>query len=94
MSFQCRYFSFDDAQIEEWKQAFPGVSVMDELLIMRVWLDSNPSRQKRNYKRFATNWLTKEYRKVLQDRPHTGFSIVASLSPESVERLRARRGMR
>ena len=86
--FSCKYFTFDETQIEEWKKTFPGVCVMDELLIMRVWLDGNPSRLKKNYHRFAVNWLTKEYRKTLQDKPRAGFSVVATLSPECVERLR------
>jgi len=33
--------------------------LMIELKKMNIWLESNPKRLKKNYKRFITNWLNK-----------------------------------
>ncbi|WP_213804746.1 hypothetical protein [Granulicella sp. dw_53] len=45
----------------EYVKAFPGISVMDELGKMRVWLLSNPTRMKtpRGMPRFVNSWLSK-----------------------------------
>jgi hypothetical protein len=32
---------------------------------MKLWLDANPRRRKKNYQRFVINWLGKAHAKVL-----------------------------
>lgn len=46
-------------KIKEWKQAFPGVDVEQELRKMITWLNSNPTRGKtrRGIARFINSWL-------------------------------------
>ena len=50
------------AMIDEWKELYPAVNVMQELRNMRGWLDANPSRRKtkNGIKRFINGWLSKE----------------------------------
>ena len=47
--------------IEEWKELYPAVDVMQELRKMKGWLDSNPSRRKtkRGISRFINSWLAR-----------------------------------
>jgi len=43
-----------------WKDAFPAVDVEQELRKMREWLLANPTKKKSNYRKFITNWLSRE----------------------------------
>ena len=42
-----------------WERAYSdrGVNVHQELLSMESWLDANPTRRKKDMKRFIDNWL-------------------------------------
>ena len=42
-----------------WERAYSqrGVDVRQELLSMESWLDANPTRRKKDMKRFIDNWL-------------------------------------
>lgn len=48
--------------IDEWKELYPAVDVMQQLRHMKAWCDSNPTKRKtkRGVKRFITSWLMKE----------------------------------
>lgn len=48
--------------IDEWKELYPAVDVMQQLRHMKAWCDSNPAKRKtkRGVKRFITSWLMKE----------------------------------
>ena len=62
------YFNFDTKQwdnlcpddIKDWQEAYPACDVEIELNCMRQWLLSNPSKRKKNYRRFVTNWLGRQ----------------------------------
>jgi len=43
-----------------WRDAFPAVDVEQELRGMREWLLSNPTKRKSNYRKFITNWLSRQ----------------------------------
>lgn len=45
-----------------WKEAYPAVDVMSELMRMKAWLVSNPTNGKTmsGMKKFANNWLSKQ----------------------------------
>lgn len=62
-----------EAQVAEYRQAFPGVDVVGELRRMRLWLEAHPDRRKtaRGMPRFITSWLTRS-----QDRSQ-GLSLPA-----------------
>ena len=49
-------------QVKLWERAYPDVDVVDVLLNkMPPWLDANPQKaQKKNWKRFITNWLSRQ----------------------------------
>lgn len=71
------YFSFEQRKffnilIEDkagWKDAYPVVDIEQELKEMREWLLSNPSKRKSNYRKFITNWLSRQ-----QDKGGTKLS--------------------
>jgi len=47
----------DDKKI--WAEAFPACDIETELKRMASWLVANPTKQKKNYRRFIHNWLTR-----------------------------------
>jgi predicted phage replisome organizer len=55
------------SDIDDWKDIYPNVDVLQELRKMKGWLNANPSRRKtkKGIARFINNWLAKE-----QDKPH------------------------
>lgn len=55
------------SDIEDWKDIYPNVDVLQELRKMKGWLNANPTRRKtkKGIARFINNWLSKE-----QDKPH------------------------
>lgn len=47
-----------DADRQEWRQAFPGAVLDQELAKATAWLKANPSRAgRRNWRRFLVGWL-------------------------------------
>jgi Zn-dependent M16 (insulinase) family peptidase len=50
---------------------YPNVDVAQELRMMDDWLESNPRRRKKNYRRFISNWLKSEERKAVSRRVET-----------------------
>lgn len=55
-------FPITQNKIDEWKELYPAVDVMQELRKMKGWLNSNPTKRKtkRGILRFANSWLAKE----------------------------------
>lgn len=62
------FFDITQKQVDEWKELFPAVDVMQELRKMKAWCDANPERRKtrKGVNRFIVSWLSKE-----QDRSKT-----------------------
>lgn len=62
------FFNINQKQVDEWKELFPAVDIIQELRKMRAWCDANPDRRKtkRGINRFIVSWLSKE-----QDRGKT-----------------------
>ena len=48
------------AQVSMWAEAYPAVDVSLSLRQMREWLESNPTKKRKNVRRFITNWLKRE----------------------------------
>ena len=47
--------------VKFWESCYPDVDVIDIILKKApAWLDANPSRAKKNYKRFLVNWLSRQ----------------------------------
>lgn len=49
-----------DRYEERWAFVYPSLEIQREILRMAEWCAANPSKKpKRNWKRFAVNWLAK-----------------------------------
>lgn len=50
-----------ESDVEKWQEAFPAVSVKDELRRAVVWLDDNPARRKTagGMRRYLNSWLSR-----------------------------------
>ena len=58
---------------EEWKkalkEAYPNVDVAQELNNAKMWLLSNTSQAKSNFKKFINNWMAKAMRNGKTEKP-------------------------
>ena len=45
--------------LAEWSKAYPNVDIKGECAKARVWLISNTSKAKKDFKRFTNNWLSR-----------------------------------
>lgn len=62
--------SFHDVfcnDVDDWKELYPAVDIVQELRKMKGWLNSNPTKRKtrRGIKKFINSWLARE-----QDKRH------------------------
>jgi len=60
-SYSCTYFSITDSKAQELCSAY-GLTcdiLKSECTKMKIWLDSNPRKRKKNYDRFIQNWLSR-----------------------------------
>ena len=56
-----KWIGIDRLQVEFWESCFPDVDVVGALTKrMPAWIDGNPDRAKKKWKRFIVNWLSKE----------------------------------
>lgn len=55
-------FPIFQEQVDEWRELYPAVDVMQQLRAMKGWLDSNPSKRKTKggILRFINGWLARE----------------------------------
>lgn len=51
-----------EADVAEWREAFPAVDIRQQLAAMRSWLVANPTRRKtrKGMRRFAVSWLDRQ----------------------------------
>jgi hypothetical protein len=57
---------------ERWKLAYPGLNITAEVLRMAEWCDANGKRgHKRNWQRFAVNWLARAHTRLLEQEVRT-----------------------
>lgn len=68
ISFSSQSQSFEGIEAKDtqsWKDAYPLVDVQRELVRMKEWILSNPSRSKKTlWRKFITGWLQKEQDKA------------------------------
>jgi len=57
------FVNITDKDKQKWKEAFPACDIDIELKRMESWLYANPTKKKKNYRRFIHNWLTKTQEK-------------------------------
>ena len=63
--FSGAYFSVTEEEFEAMESTYPGINVPSELRKADMWCRANPSRRKKNYARFLTNWLARTHRDLL-----------------------------
>lgn len=76
--------SFHDVfceDVDNWKELYPAVDIVQELRKMKGWLNSNPTKRKtrRGINRFINSWLARE-----QDKRHDVKEISAMESSERI----------
>lgn len=54
-------YSITEEKVNEWKELYPAVDVIQELRKMKGWLDANPSKRKtrRGILKFVNSWLSR-----------------------------------
>lgn len=57
-------FTVTEEDVKEYQEVYTNVDVKAELKKMKLWLDANPTKRKKNVKAFIARWLAKA-----QDRP-------------------------
>lgn len=77
--------------VDDWKELYPAVDIVQELRKMKGWLNSNPTKRKtrRGIKRFINSWLARE-----QDKSHDVKEISTkepseTIIPKSKEEIEA-----
>ncbi len=80
-----KFFSEPDGSwLKTIKETYASLDVEREFKKMKAWLVSNyPSKMKRNFRRFATNWLNKEI-----DRPSRGEGAKGGYDYETYKKLK------
>lgn len=69
------------AQVQEWKELFPAVDVLQQLRSMRAWLTANKAKRKTKtgIMRFATSWLSRDQDRG-GSRPASGITRSSGFS--------------
>jgi len=55
--------------IQHWQETFPDVNIKAEIKKAEAWLDANPQKRKKNYKRFLVNWFSRQQDKTKSKNP-------------------------
>lgn len=79
------YYDIYQCDIDEWRELYPAVNILQELRKMKGWLDANPTKRKtsRGIRRFVNSWLSRE-----QDKG--GNKMIDKLKEETREEKEAR----
>ena len=72
-----------EEDIDRWKKTYPACDIRQELLEMADWLLNNPQKRKKNYRRFISNWLSREQERGGTRRP--GFQSYRDLEKAKLE---------
>jgi hypothetical protein len=54
-----KFLNITTGDIEIWKKTYPAVDIEGNILRAGEWLFNNPSKAKKNYGRFLTNWFSR-----------------------------------
>ena len=58
-----KWTGITETDIVDWQAAYPACNVTLEIDRAGLWLLSNPTKRKQNYRRFITNWLVRTQEK-------------------------------
>lgn len=76
--FSCEFFSITEDNLNLLEATYPGVNVPQELRKMDVWLQANPSRRKKSYPRFITNWLAATHHRLVEVQTREAVRVYRS----------------
>jgi len=48
-----------DDQVSTWSEVYPALNIERELGKAKEWLLANPTKRKKNYRRFLVGWFTR-----------------------------------
>jgi hypothetical protein len=64
--FDCKYFHIGGLQLASWLAIYSDMDVHKELEKMVLWLDANPKKRKKDYRKFCINWLNRTAQRILE----------------------------
>lgn len=67
--------------LESWRLAYPKLDIEAELRKMNAWILANPRKRKKNWARFATNWLA---RARPEPRKAETFGLITGQMPDCI----------
>ena len=80
------YFHVAEWRILEWEASYFPLNVRQEITKMYEWLEANPRRRKKNYARFAINWLGKAHAQVVVAQAQArSYARVGEVRREAVD---------
>ncbi len=60
---QFLFEGISDHEVARWAEVYPACDIEEEIGKAAMWLKANPKNRKKNYRRFLTNWLTRQQEK-------------------------------
>ena len=90
------YFSGDDIKEmrQPWLDAYPGLDIDKEIKAAKIWLLSNPSKHKKDFRAFLNNWFKRTEQYGAGQPPQAVYhpkteAEVTEIAIKEFERLRA-----
>ena len=79
--YECQYFNVYTDKHKEYKEIY-NFDLIKEYKKMKIWLDDNPTKHKKNYNRFISNWLAR----VKEQNPKESDSVLINKLYPNTER--------
>ena len=54
-----RFVDIPSGDTLNWIKAYPAVNIIQSIFAAEQWLLANPTKQKKNYRRFLVNWFAR-----------------------------------
>jgi len=72
MSIDCKHFWVSELDMLAWKRIYKPMDVGQEIQKMILWLDANPRRHKKQWRRFCVGWLNRAHKQFTSQK-HEGL---------------------
>lgn len=63
-------FHVSEPLIENWKDTYPAIDVLQQILAAAAWMRANPKNVKRNWQRFLVGWLGRAQERAPRVKPN------------------------
>ena len=64
-----KFEGMSDADHASWKLAYPEINIAQEIAKASEWVKSNPTKQKKAWRRFLTGWFSRENERKYNKKP-------------------------